>query len=1241
MKQPTSLRTTLGSAWLLVLCLWGSSLAAQNINVGLYPTAVADSFEVRAFTDYGTYTGVPSNIVLTIRWDEAAGGTFGALDIANPCPYYSFGPMGPMVTVNGFKYRSMYIIGFEQLTEEYAITTTPRVIVSFRIRGLTGCRRVALVNDQLTYDDNRLYYWSMNGSDRTGAIVTGHYESGPCAPCPPPQIDSIVTTTTVLPNCQLAVNAVVHPMVPSNDHVWELGRSGISDEPSPSFVGSGGRTISLSVSNACGVAVAQHVIEVDSATCPAPVITGIDRDYAGTLGAVELLATFTPSTSCNRSAWQIVEGVIIGESPYLNYTLLESTTLQFTVSNACGFDVLTVDLDLDSATCAPPVILSVDTNVINTALGHFFLQVNLLQGSGPLNVTWSGPIPIAATGTNIELLNAIAGTYQAVVSNPCGSDTISFVIQDVGCSPPVIGSTSHSPFACATDDVSFGVSLSSGTVGTSFTWTGPTELPPLQQFPVVTAPIPGTYQVVATNLCGSDTATLELAIACTPPEVLEIIAGPVQCASGEQILFAQLTPGVSCPSFAWSGPDGVSGNGQSFTVGTNGSGSYQVVVTNACGSDTASYQVVSACVPPVITNVVHSPWDCPTSPVYILTHLAPGATCPTLTWSGPAQPIGSGVSATLLSGTALPGTYQVVASNACGSDSATMVLAIDSTACTPPVITSLEHSSWHCGTDHMYFQVFWSGTSCAQYQWTGPTAIEGTNHKVYVGDPTGGTYQVVVTNLCGSDTATVIFQPDTAACAPVIANVTHYGWNWAMEPVWMQAELANYAGEVNYEWSGPSPLMIDAAMTYSTAALPGSYMVVAYNDYGRDTAYYTLHTSLPCMPPSIASITAPDHACAGGDLTLGTTVLGADSGLYVHWSGPPNTLMLHDALTTDVLFASTGTYTVQVANGCGTALASHHVTIIDADPASVTLCGNSSPHDLSLHLGTHAPGGSWTANGQPHTGVYDPALDIPGEFLFHDGSGANCADVPVLVTELPVLMSGTDASVSICSSAAAQDLLAFLGGTPDQGGMWSFNDEPFSGPFDPAMHSPGIYRYMHEECGDAPATLLVDVQPAQAWYEDLDGDGLGDDNTLVWACTPPVGSTAQAGDDCPLQVGVIGSPCDDGLAWTVEDVVQADCNCLGEAVLGLTAEEGQGSLVLWPQPSNGSALFLNYSGLNGAPVDVLVRDAAGRTLLLEHRTVEPSGTLQLNFRTPLSSGTYFLELTTRSGRLTQRFVVER
>ncbi|MCU0319342.1 MAG: hypothetical protein MUE88_04620, partial [Flavobacteriales bacterium] len=204
------------------MCLWGSSLAAQNINVGLYPTAVPDSFEVRAFTDYGSYTGLPSNIMLTIRWDEAAGGTLGALDLANPCPYYSFGPSGPTVTMNGFKYRTLFVIGFEQLTEACAITTTPRAILGFKIRGLNGCRRVALVNDQFTFADNRTYYWSMNGADRTGAIVTGHYESGPCAPCPPPQIDSIVTTATVLPSCQLAVNAVVHPTVTGNSYIWQL-----------------------------------------------------------------------------------------------------------------------------------------------------------------------------------------------------------------------------------------------------------------------------------------------------------------------------------------------------------------------------------------------------------------------------------------------------------------------------------------------------------------------------------------------------------------------------------------------------------------------------------------------------------------------------------------------------------------------------------------------------------------------------------------------------------------------------------------------------------------------------------------------------------------------------------------------------------------------------------------------------------------------------------------------------------
>jgi gliding motility-associated-like protein len=113
--------------------------------------------------------------------------------------------------------------------------------------------------------------------------------------------------------------------------------------------------------------------------------------------------------------------------------------------------------------------------------------------------------------------------------------------------------------------------------------------------------------------------------------------------------------------------------------------------------------------------------------------------------------------------------------------------------------------------------------------------------------------------------------------------------------------------------------------------------------------------------------------------------------------------------------------------------------------------------------------------------------------------------------------AGTDASVTFCSAAGAQNLFSSLGGTPDAGGSWTAPGGGAStGTIDPATAVPGGYVYTVSGapgCANASATVTVSIVQAP----DAGGNG-----TLALCSTSAPAS---------LFNSIAGSP-DAGGTWT-------------------------------------------------------------------------------------------------------------
>ena len=119
----------------------------------------------------GLFNGVVSNVVLTMHWAEEFG---SALSLIEPLPpmsdYLPFGQLALVNGGNGQVYRTLHSVGLTPMSDfdlswqagqEYPVCT---------IEILVPGAEVSIQNDGYTLPNNRNYYCSLNGVDRTGAI---------------------------------------------------------------------------------------------------------------------------------------------------------------------------------------------------------------------------------------------------------------------------------------------------------------------------------------------------------------------------------------------------------------------------------------------------------------------------------------------------------------------------------------------------------------------------------------------------------------------------------------------------------------------------------------------------------------------------------------------------------------------------------------------------------------------------------------------------------------------------------------------------------------------------------------------------------------------------------------------------------------------------------------------------------------------------------------------------------------
>ena len=393
-----------------------------------------------------------------------------------------------------------------------------------------------------------------------------------------------------------------------------------------------------------------------------------------------------------------------------------------------------------------------------------------------------------------------------------------------------------------------------------------------------------------------------------------------------------------------------------------------------------------------------------------------------------------------------------------------------------------------------------------------------------------------------------------------------------------------------------------------------------------------------CDPAVIDSVVTNSPLCPGDHINL--SVIASGDIIGYSWQGPGTGEYFTYSPMYSFNLQVLGEYVVVVYGECGNDTAT---VTVDASGAgagqddTLRLCDDGPPRDLALELGAHAQGGTWTFDELPHSGMYDPAIDSSGEYVYTTSFASTCpgtsqtATITVVETRV-----GPDISTSTCALDSAFDLVQFLPTDVTPGGAWSryvfISLEPHSSVYDPAVDSSGAFQYAVQGCS---ASVMVSEDPALRWFQDADNDGFGDPMVLEWSCEQPAGYVADSTDNCSVMPGRIGDPCDDGLSGTVEDAITDSCTCAGLVTTAINTEQGDPSFFsVWPNPNTGGLLNIRAQGSGSAGMWIF--DSIGK--LQKTIQFEPSGgseAIHVLSLDDLPKGMYILRLTSggRSGSI--------
>ncbi len=750
-------------------------------------------------------------------------------------------------------------------------------------------------------------------------------------------------------------------------------------------VSAGTDTISYTVTNVCGTAIATQVITIGGVVtagtitgagiiCIGTPVTLIDATPGGVWSASNGHATvaggvvtgvtagidtisYTVTSSCGTAvATKIVTvsalpvaGVITGPSAMCTgtFTLYSDASpggvwslsnTRATVSGTGLVTAITVGTDTLSYTV---------TNVCGVASAIKVITISTSAGAGTITgpsavcigslITLTDGTPGGVWGTINS--HAFAGLTGIVTGLSAGVDTITYSVTSscgtvVATHVVTVSATTATGTITGPSAVCFGSTITLSDAVAGGTWSSSNANATISPLGIVNGITPGLDTIIytVTGVCGTASTSVVISIDNTP--VAGTITGPSTECVGASILLTDPAPGGT-----WSAVNTnatVSGTGMVTGVSA-GTDLISYTVTNACGSVAATMMVTINPLPDAGT-ITGADSVCIGSSI-TLSDASPGGI-----WSaGNANATVSGIGVVfgITSGTD-PISYTVI--NSCGTASSVLIVTISSlaTAGTISGISSVCVGSGITLTDGVPGGTWLASNGHALV--TGPGIINGVSVGV-------DTILYVVTTSCGTSTAFKVISVNPVPVVSAISGPTSQCTGTTIS-------LTDVTPGGIWTSSMPSVATIGLTSGIATGISVGTTTLTytVTNSFGCPGSVTSLDT-VNLMPVTPA-ITGAADVCVGGNVTLGDALAGGT------WTSSTPSVATVIAGTGVVTGVSAGTVTISyiVVNSCGTSSVTRLETVNPLPViAPVTGTASECPGSATT-LSDATPGGVWSSS---------------------------------------------------------------------------------------------------------------------------------------------------------------------------------------------------------------------------------------------------------------------------------------